>query len=197
MQDEEVVLLAKAGHAAAVENLFLRYRNLVEAKARCYFVAGADRDDVIQEGMIGLYKAIRDFKGDRLARFKPFAELCVTRHIITAVKSATRQKHLPLNAYISLSTSVSDALGEALLMDLIPEVPKASNKDLIPINLREAVHGALSELENGVLLCYLDGMSYQEISRELSCHTKCIDNALQRVKKKLGALLADDRSAMQ
>jgi RNA polymerase sporulation-specific sigma factor len=196
MQDEEVVHLAKCGHLGATEFLITRYRPLVENKAKAYFVMGADREDVIQEGMIGLYKAIRDFRTDRLNKFRPFAELCVTRQIITAVKTATRQKHVPLNGYVSLNRSLTTEATDGSLLDVLPdqdgENPENSvMEQRLPQNLHEVVRHVLSDLERCVLRCYLDGMSYREMSRELNCHTKSIDNALQRVKRKIGQLLKD------
>jgi RNA polymerase sporulation-specific sigma factor len=193
MQDEEVVHLARDGHDAAVEFIIGRYRSLVENKAKSYFVAGADRDDVIQEGMIGLYKAIRDYRSDKLTKFRPFAELCVTRQIITAVKTATRQKHVPLNAYVSLNRATGD---DGCLMEYLPDRAAPSPESALvehglPENLQEMAQEVLSDLERGVLQCYLDGLSYREMSKRLSCHTKSIDNALQRVKKKIGLLLKD------
>ncbi len=196
MKDEEVVSRAKAGDATAAEFLIGRYRSLVESKAKAYFLMGADREDVIQEGMIGLFKAIRDFRSDRLSKFRPFAELCVTRQIITAVKTATRQKHVPLNAYVSLNRSITGEPTDGSLIDLVPdqyvENPEAAlMEQKLPQNLHEVVKHVLSDLENHVLRCYMDGMSYREMSLELNCHTKSIDNALQRVKRKIGALLKD------
>ncbi len=196
MLDEEVVDLARSGHSDATEFLISRYRPLVETKAKAYFVMGADREDVIQEGMIGLYKAIRDFRVDRLNKFRPFAELCVTRQIITAVKTATRQKHVPLNGYVSLHRTGSGEAQDSTLLDVLadqdsenPETTTVSQN--LPDNLQEMMKGCLSELEKCVLRCYLDGLSYREMSRELACHTKSIDNALQRVKRKIGVLLKD------
>jgi RNA polymerase sporulation-specific sigma factor len=196
MQDEEVVHLAKGGHLGATEFLITRYRPLVETKAKAYFVMGADRDDVIQEGMIGLYKAIRDFRSDRLSKFRPFAELCVTRQIITAVKTATRQKHVPLNAYVSLNRGVGTDQSDGSLLDLLPDGAQANPEQALmgpklPTNLSEMAQDVLSELERSVLRCYLEGKSYREMSDELHCHTKSIDNALQRVKRKIGQLLKD------
>jgi len=196
MKDEEVVSRAKAGEPTAEEFLIGRYRSLVESKAKAYFLMGADREDVIQEGMIGLFKAIRDFRSDRLSKFRPFAELCVTRQIITAVKTATRQKHVPLNAYVSLNRSITGEPTDGSLIDLVPdqyvENPEAAlMEQKLPQNLHEVVKHVLSDLENHVLRCYMDGMSYREMSLELNCHTKSIDNALQRVKRKIGALLKD------
>lgn len=196
MADEEVVLLAQDGTSDAAEFLINRYRPLVENKARAYFLAGADREDVIQEGMIGLCKAIRDFREDRLSKFRPFAELCVTRQIITAVKTATRHKHSPLNASISLNQTLAPELGDGTLMDLVADTTAESPESMLfssrlPQNLPDLIQGSLSELERGVLARYLDGQSYREMSQELHCHTKSIDNALQRVKKKIGCLLSD------
>jgi len=196
MLDEEVVDLARSGHSGATEFLISRYRPLVETKAKAYFVMGADREDVIQEGMIGLYKAIRDFLVDRLNKFRPFAELCVTRQIITAVKTATRQKHVPLNGYVSLHRTGTGETQESSLLDVLadqesesPERTALSEK--LPQNLQEIMKETLSDLERCVLRCYLDGLSYREMSRELACHTKSIDNALQRVKRKISVLLKE------
>jgi RNA polymerase sporulation-specific sigma factor len=196
MQDEEVVNLAKRGNLGATEFLISRYRPLVENKAKAYFVMGADHDDVVQEGLIGLYKAIRDFRSDRLSKFRPFAELCVTRQIITAVKTATRQKHVPLNAYVSLNRALNGETTDSSLMDVLPDTGVDSPEESIfcqklPQNLHEMVKHALSDLEQCVLKCYLEGMSYREMSAELRCHTKSIDNALQRVKRKIGMILKD------
>jgi len=196
MLDEEVVNLAKSGHSGATEFLISRYRPLVETKAKAYFVMGADREDVIQEGMIGLYKAIRDFRVDRLNKFRPFAELCVTRQIITAVKTATRQKHVPLNGYVSLYRTGSGESQDSSLLDVLSDQEtRAPGRSVLPENLppnlEETMNDCLSELERGVLKCYLDGLSYREMSRQLACHTKSIDNALQRVKRKIGVLLRE------
>ncbi len=180
------------GHDAAAEFLISRYRPLVESKAKAYYVMGADREDVVQEGMIGLCKAIRDFQIDRRTKFRPFAELCVTRQIITAVKTATRQKHVPLNGYVSLHHTAQPEPGNTSLLDLLPNAPRKASEPpagRLPENLQETMRDGLSELEQGVLRCYLAGLTYRETSRELGCHTKCIDNALQRVKRKIGQVL--------
>jgi RNA polymerase sporulation-specific sigma factor len=197
MRDEEVVVYANKGYRGATEHLMAKYRHLVESKARSYFLVGADHEDVVQEGMIGLYKAIRDFRTDRLARFRAFAELCVTRQIITAVKTATRQKHGPLNAYVSLYYPAADSEGDGSLLDCIPDervmdpatwlIERRDRR-----TLHDSVRHALSELESRVLQCYLEGKSYREMSRELRCRTKCIDNALQRVKRKISGLMDED-----
>lgn len=198
MRDEEVVLFARDGHRVATEHLMQKYRHLVESKARSYFLIGADHEDVVQEGMIGLYKAIRDFRDDRLARFRAFAELCVTRQIITAVKMATRQKHVPLNGYISLHHSPLDSDNDGSLLDCIAD-DRAPDPAALMIQTRDSrafhdtVNNALSDLEANVLQCYLQGKSYREMSAELHCRTKCIDNALQRVKRKIGSILEQSR----
>jgi RNA polymerase sporulation-specific sigma factor len=188
--DEEVVAFAREGDEVAQEYLINKYRNFVRAKARSYFLIGADREDIIQEGMIGLYKAIRDFRADKLASFRAFAELCITRQIITAIKTATRQKHIPLNSYVSLNKPIYDEESDRTLMDIIsgskvtdPEELVISREEFIDIEGKMSEF--LSELEWKVLMFYLEGKSYQEIADELSRHVKSIDNALQRVKRKL------------
>ncbi|MBE3576806.1 MAG: RNA polymerase sporulation sigma factor SigH [Limnochordales bacterium] len=187
--DEEIVALAQGGDKLAQEFLINKYRNFVRSKARAYFLIGADREDIIQEGMIGLYKAIRDFRLDKLASFRAFAELCVTRQIITAIKTATRQKHSPLNSAVSLNKPIYDEDSDRTLMDIFqadvndPEEVVISQEEYGDI---EAKMGEfLSDLEWKVLNYYLDGKSYQEIAQELNRHVKSIDNALQRVKRKL------------
>ena len=188
--DEEVVLEAKRGNKQAQEYLINKYENFVKAKAKSYFLIGADKEDIYQEGMIGLYKAIRDFKADKLASFKAFAELCVTRQIITAIKTATRQKHIPLNTYISLNKPVYDQESDRTLMDVIsgakitdPEELVVSKEELLDIE--KEISQVLSDLEMEVLMSYIEGKSYQEIACDLDRHAKSIDNALQRVKRKL------------
>jgi len=170
--------------------LIHKYQNFVRAKARSYFLVGADREDIVQEGMIGLYKAVRDFKGDKLSSFKAFAELCITRQMITAIKTATRQKHIPLNSYVSLDKPIYDDESDRTLMDVLsgtqvtdPEELIVNREEVDDIELKMAE--LLSDLERKVLALYLDGRSYQEISEELNRHVKSIDNALQRVKRKL------------
>ncbi|GIN58935.1 RNA polymerase sporulation sigma factor SigH [Lederbergia ruris] len=190
LEDEELIELIQEGESEALDYLIKKYRNFVRAKARAYFLIGADREDIVQEGMIGLYKAIRDFKEDKLASFKAFAELCITRQIITAIKTATRQKHIPLNSYVSLDKPIYDEESDRTLMDVISGAKILDPEELL-IN-REKIHNIeskvmelLSDLERKVLALYLDGRSYQEISEELDRHVKSIDNALQRVKRKL------------
>ena len=189
-EDEQVVELVHNGNSEALDYLITKYRNFVRAKARSYFLIGADREDIIQEGMIGLYKAIRDFKEEKLTSFKAFAELCITRQIITAIKTATRQKHIPLNSYVSLDKPIFDEESDRTLMDVISGAKVMDPEELF-INQEEfddievKMGELLSDLERKVLVLYLDGKSYLEISEELNRHVKSIDNALQRVKRKL------------
>ncbi|MBM3496865.1 MAG: RNA polymerase sporulation sigma factor SigH [Armatimonadetes bacterium] len=200
MTDEEIVVYARAGHSTAVEHLMTKYRHLVESKARTYFLLGADNEDVVQEGMIGLYKAIRDYRTDRLSRFRAFADLCVTRQIITAVKSATRQKHSMLNGSVSLDGQSADPESDGCLIDHIPDETAMDPQDWVTTvrarrQFYDAVHENLSVLESAVLEYYLDGLSYREMSVALSCRTKSIDNALQRVKRKIAMLQASPEGA--
>ena len=197
MTDEEIALLAQQPDGAALEYLLNKYKNFVRSRARSYFLIGADHEDIVQEGMIGLYKAIRDFRTDKLASFRAFAELCVTRQIITAIKTATRQKHIPLNSYVSLNKPIYDEENDRTLLDVISEEIQSNPEELLisqeDLNLIEGRIGEmLSPLEKQVLLRYLDGKSYQEISDELGRHVKSIDNALQRIKRKMQGFL-DER----
>lgn len=190
MLDEEIVEDAKEGNPAAQEYLINKYKNFVRAKARSYFLIGADKEDIVQEGMIGLYKAIRDFKKDKLSSFRAFAELCITRQIITAIKTATRQKHIPLNSYVSLNKPIYDEDSDRTLLDVLTGTKVTDPEELIIsreefYDIEEKMGEILSKLEWQVLMSYLEGKSYQEISRELNRHVKSIDNALQRVKRKL------------
>ncbi len=188
--DEDIVMEAKGGDIVALEFLINKYKNFVKAKARSYFLIGADREDIIQEGMIGLYKAIRDFRGDKLSSFRAFAELCITRQIITAIKTATRQKHIPLNSYVSLNKPIYDEDSDRTLLDILAG-SKITDPEELMINREEyndiefKMGEILSELEWKVLTLYLEGKSYQEIAVDLKRHVKSIDNALQRVKRKL------------
>lgn len=175
MTDEEVVFEAVNEDFEALEYLMNKYKNFVKAKARSYFLIGADREDIIQEGMIGLYKAIRDFNPDRLSSFRAFAELCITRQIITAIKTATRQKHIPLNSYVSLNKPLYDEDSDRTLLDIISGV-KISDPEALVISREEFedIEGKmgeiLSKLEWQVLMSYLGGKSYQEIAKELESH---------------------------
>jgi RNA polymerase sporulation-specific sigma factor len=189
--DEDLVDRFREGDQRAVEELLERYRNFTRLKARSYFLAGADRDDIIQEGMIGLYKAIRDFQAERETSFRAFAELCITRQIITAVKTATRQKHGPLNQYVSLSKPlVSEDDPDWVLMDVL-ETPRVTDPAELVIShdelrsIKLAFAEILSDFEAEVLHMYVEGKSYQEIGEHLGRHVKSIDNALQRIKRKV------------
>jgi RNA polymerase sporulation-specific sigma factor len=190
MLDEEIVLSARDGNATSLEYIINKYKNFVRAKARSYFLIGADKEDIVQEGMIGLYKAIRDFRNDKLSSFRAFAELCITRQIITAIKTATRQKHIPLNSYVSLNKPIYDEESDRTLLDILtatkitdPEELIISREELVSIESK--IGEILSDLELEVLMSYLQGKSYQEIACDLDRHVKSIDNALQRVKRKL------------
>ena len=170
--------------------LLNKYKNFVRSKARSYFLIGADHEDIVQEGMIGLFKAIRDFRPDKLSSFRAFAELCVTRQIITAIKTATRQKHIPLNSYVSLNRPIYDEESDRTLMDVLSEVQMAGPEELLISqedysSVENRISEVLSDLEMEVLTSYLEGKSYPEIAHDLNRHVKSIDNALQRVKRKL------------
>ena len=190
MSDEEVVKLANENNAMAFEFLIYKYKNFVRGKARSYFLVGADRDDIIQEGMIGLFKAVRDYDITRQASFKSFAEICITRQIITAIKSATRQKHIPLNSYVSLNKPIYEEDSGRTLLDVIEESRVTDPMELFICRedmdkIHKTIGEILSELELRSLMSYLDGNSYNEIALELNRHEKSVDNALQRVKKKM------------
>jgi RNA polymerase sporulation-specific sigma factor len=195
VEDTFLIALAKQGNADAYHRLVRRYYGFVRLKASSYFLAGGDSDDLIQEGLVGLYKAIRDYRSDRESSFRNFAELCITRQIITAVKTATRNKHTPLNQYVSFSSTPAGAGEDVPTLD--QTLPGSTVHD--PVNqvisseeLRSLVgclSGALSDLESRVLSLYLDGHSYEQVGDRLSCDTKTVDNALQRVKRKVGAHL--------
>ena len=190
LTDEELVSLAKEGDTMALEYLISKYKNFVRSKARTYFLIGADREDIIQEGMIGLYKAIRDYRYDRQASFRAFAEICVTRQIITAIKTATRQKHMPLNSYVSLNKPVYEEESERTLSDVLTQ-GKAGNPEELFIDqedyldIESTMQRILSPLEQEVVNLYLEGKSYIEIAQHLNRQVKSVDNALQRVKRKL------------
>ena len=199
--DEDVVMRARDGEIEAIDFLMNKYKNFVKSKARSYFLIGADKEDIIQEGMIGLYKAIRDYRSDKLSSFRAFAELCITRQIITAIKTATRQKHIPLNSYVSLNKPIYDEESDRTLLDVISEQSTVNPEDLI-IGREEmgTIEGklgdVLSELEWEVLTAYLEGQSYQEMAVELNRHIKSVDNALQRVKRKLENYLEEHEREM-
>ena len=198
--DDDLVLLFHQGHLEALELLFERYRRFTRAKARAYFLVGADRDDLEQEGLIGLFKAVRDYRPDRASSFRAFAELCITRQIMTAIKSATRRKHQPLNQYVSLSglrspEGAEDRLADDLLDDhQVPDPAEAVISSERVDEMQARLAEMLSCLEVDVLNLYLQGRSYQDIGELLGRHAKSIDNALQRIKRKLEAHL-DARDA--
>lgn len=190
MTDDEVIGLAKQGNLPALEHILRRYSGFVKSRARPYFLMGADREDILQEGMIGLYKAVRDFRPEKAVSFRVFAEVCITRQIITAIKTATRQKHVPLNSYISLNRPMFEDGSEKNLGDLLSGEKNMNPEDLmIDRENYEAIGNKitrlLSDREFRTLSLYLQGKSYQEMAEELQCTVKTVDNALQRVKKKL------------
>ena len=189
MTDEQLASYAKT-EESALEYLMEKYKNFVLKKSRPYFLIGADKDDLIQEGMIGLYKAILDYNENKNASFKTFANLCITRQIITAVKASTRQKHMPLNSYLSLDKPLFDeendmTVGESMSSELFtaPEDQIIHSEDIS--NIRDGIEKVLTDMEKRVLKLYLEGKSYKEISEVMGKEPKSIDNALQRVKKKL------------
>ena len=197
LDDGYLIALAKQGSAAAYDAIVRRYYGFVRLKASSYFLAGGDGDDLVQEGLVGLYKAVRDYRSDRESSFRNFAELCITRQIITAVKTATRNKHTPLNQYISFSATPAGAGsdGEPTLEDVIPG--SAVHDPVNQVISTEELHSlvgclstALSELESRVLALYLDGRPYEEVATRLGCDAKTVDNALQRVKRKVGTHLS-------
>ncbi|MFT5563757.1 MAG: RNA polymerase sporulation-specific sigma factor [Myxococcota bacterium] len=189
LNDEELVEATRDGRSEALDELLVRYRRFARAKARSYFLAGGDREDVIQEGMIGLYKAVRDYRPEYGASFRSFAELCITRQILTAIKTATRQKHSALNTYISFERpqhgedgrTVADSVAVEPAADPLAALVQSDQLD----QLRELFDEVLSDLEAHVLQLYVEGRSYQEIAELLGRHVKSIDNALQRIKRKL------------
>jgi RNA polymerase sporulation-specific sigma factor len=193
LEDTYLVALAKRGSADAYERIIKRYRGFVRLKASSYFLLGGDSDDLIQEGLVGLYKAIRDFRTDRESSFRNFAELCITRQIITAVKTASRNKHAPLNQYVSFAqTPAASGESETTLEEILPGPisDEPSQRAIATEELRALVSclsSVLSELESRVLSLYLDGYSYEQIGERLECDTKTVDNALQRVKRKVAA----------
>ena len=197
LEDNYLIALAKQGRPDAYDMIVRRYYGFVRLKASSYFLICGDSDDLIQEGLVGLYKAVRDYRTDRESSFRNFAELCITRQIITAVKTSTRNKHTPLNEYVSFSQTpaASGVDGDPTLDELLPgpSVQDPANQVISSEELRSLVaclSSVLSELESNVLSLYLDGRSYEDVAERLECDTKTVDNALQRVKRKVGAHLA-------
>lgn len=192
-QEEDLALINKArsGQFSAFEAIISKYHGFVKLKASSYFMSGGDIDDLVQEGLIGLTKAVRDYRDDREASFRSFAELCITRQIITAIKTASRQKHSPLNTYLSLSHSpASHDEGECSLGDILPGSPVHDPLNQVISSeevesLKDCLGRLLSNLETKVLKLYLEGRSYDQIAERLNCDTKSVDNALQRIKRKV------------
>lgn len=197
MPDEQILDIINEGDLIALDYLINKYKNLVKSKASTYFLIGGDSEDIIQEGMIGLYKAIKDYDINRFSSFTYFADTCITRQIITAIKTATRQKHKPLNSYISLNKPIYDSYSEKTLMDTVSNLEDEDPENLIIIGeclkaMEKNLEKILTGLEKAVLMSYIDGMTYQEIALELDRHVKSIDNALQRVKKKMEIYLDEE-----
>lgn len=197
LTDEAVAELARNYDGDTLEFLLNKYKNFVRAKARSYFLIGADREDIVQEGMIGLYKAIRDFRPSKMTSFRAFAELCITRQIITAIKTATRQKHRPLNSYVSLNKPAYDEESDRMLIDVLSSVKVSNPEDIIIgqedySTIESKMGKMLSPLEMQVLRKYIEGKSYFEVAEELGRSVKSVDNALQRVKNKLEKLISSN-----
>ena len=196
LSDEDLLSLHRAGDARAEEALYARYKQIVRSKARTYFLIGADREDIIQEGMIGLYKAVVDYQFDKNASFRSFAELCITRQIISAIKAATRKKHVPLNTYISFNRPAYESENERPLIDVLTST-RISDPEEVLIGrenyaaVADSIEHSLSKLERDTLGLYLYGYSYQQIADHLQVTSKSVDNAIQRVKKKLEARLKE------
>ncbi len=196
LSDEDLLSLHRAGDARAEEALYARYKQIVRSKARTYFLIGADREDIIQEGMIGLYKAVVDYQFDRNSSFRGFAELCITRQIISAIKAATRKKHVPLNTYISFNRPVYESETERPLIDVLTSTRISDPEEVLLgresyAAVADSIEHSLSKLERDTLGLYLYGYSYQQIADHLQITSKSVDNAIQRVKKKLEARLKE------
>lgn len=201
LTDEEAVIIAKNGNSAAIDHIIEKYKNLVKSRARTYFLIGADKEDIIQEGMIGLYKAIRDYDSDKPASFRGFAEICITRQIITAIKTATRQKHIPLNSYISLNKSAYDDESERTMLEMIAEKESFNPEEIMITKehfsfMLTKMAEVLSKFEWRVMNLFLDGKSYSEIAKKLDKSEKSIDNALQRIKKKVEKFLQNKKDEL-
>lgn len=199
LTDEQVIKLSQDSDRLAEEVIYERYKNFVRSKARSYFLVGADREDLIQEGMIGLYKAMRDFNEEKQTTFRTFAEMCIVRQIITAIKTATRQKHMPLNNYLSLNKPLYDEDTDRTLMDTLANVQLHNPEDILINeeeyqNIRQKLDSLLSALEKQTLYFYLEGRSYQEIALVLKRSTKSVDNALQRIKRKLESYYINEKT---
>ncbi len=190
LKDVELVMLAKKGNAKAISILINKYKNFVRSRSKSYFIVGADKEDIIQEGLIGLFKAIRDYNPDKKTSFRAFAELCIMRQIITAIKTATRQKHLPLNSYVSLNKPIFEDNGERVMADVIASTRTCNPEEIyialeLTKSIKEKMKKYLSGLESSVLAEYLKGLSYYEVAKNIGKHIKSVDNALQRIKRKI------------
>ena len=199
MEDEEVLGYVRLGHERGIEYLMEKYKSLVRIKTRSYFLVGADREDIIQEGMIGLYKAVRDYKSDKSIPFRVFAEMCITRQIITAVKTATRQKHIPLNSYVSLNKKIFDEESDKSLIEVLQEISVTNPEELLISKeeqnvIESKIMELLSPFEKEVLSKYLKGIAYQEIAKQLDRPVKSVDNALQRLRKKIEKSIKEIRA---
>ena len=196
LSDEDLLSLHRAGDARAEEALYARYKQIVRSKARTYFLIGADREDIIQEGMIGLYKAVVDYQFDKNTSFRGFAELCITRQIISAIKAASRKKHIPLNTYISFNRPAYESETGLTLIDVLSSTRISDPEEVLLgresyAAVADSIEHSLSRLERDTLGLYLYGYSYQQIAEHLQVTTKSVDNAIQRVKKKLEARLKE------
>ncbi len=197
--DEKAAALAQT-EQDALEYLLNKYKNTVRLKARSYYLTGADREDIVQEGMIGLYGAIRSFRPDRQASFRSFAEMCITRRILTAIKTATRQKHKPLNNYVSMDKPMYEDSGDRTLSEVVPDEAGGVNPEELFIDresaksMEDRIKSKLSAFERSVADMYIEGLSYQEIARKLSKSPKSVDNALQRIKSKVEGILEERRT---
>ncbi len=196
LTDEELVAVAQQGDDDASDYLLLKYRALIMSKAKSYFIAGADRDDIIQEGMIGLHKAVRDFCPMRGTSFRPFAEMCITRQVITAVKAASRQKHAPLNYYLSLDKPIYTDGSDRQLLDVLPDEKTTDPAEMFLVREQldtvcDLLRFLLSDFEYKVFLLYLNEQTYREIASALETTPKAVDNALCRVKRKIEAKICE------
>lgn len=190
LKDIELVMLAKKGNTKAISILINKYKNFVRSRSKSYFIVGADKEDIVQEGLIGLFKAIRDYNPDKKTSFRAFAELCIMRQIITAIKTATRQKHLPLNSYVSLNKPIFEDNGERVMADVIASTRTCNPEEIyvaleLTKSIKEKMKKYLSGLESKVLAEYLKGLSYYEVAKNIGKHIKSVDNALQRIKRKI------------
>lgn len=190
LKDIELVMLAKKGNTKAISILINKYKNFVRSRSKSYFIVGADKEDIVQEGLIGLFKAIRDYNPDKKTSFRAFAELCIMRQIITAIKTATRQKHLPLNSYVSLNKPIFEDNGERVMADVIASTRTCNPEEIyvaleLTKSIKEKMKKYLSGLESKVLVEYLKGLSYYEVAKNIGKHIKSVDNALQRIKRKI------------